>query len=83
MIIYVSLGHNVTIRFYLIGLIIMLFSLFSIALANPEYQIGVEALQNKDFTRAETHLQNCVQANPQEGVSTIFLALVGRPRLKL
>jgi poly-gamma-glutamate capsule biosynthesis protein CapA/YwtB (metallophosphatase superfamily) len=44
---------------------IMLFFLLSLALANPEYQIGVEALQNKDFSRAETHLNNCIRANPQ------------------
>ena len=43
----------------------MIFSLLSIAFANPEYQIGVEALKNKDYTRAVTHLRNCVQAEPQ------------------
>ena len=43
----------------------MIFSLFSFAFANPEYQIGVEALKNKDYPRAETHLINCVQADPQ------------------
>ena len=40
-------------------------SLFTLVFANPEYEIGVEALTNKDYIRAETHLKNCVQANPQ------------------
>ena len=33
-------------------------SFFSLAFANPEYEIGVEALKNKDYVRAETHLKN-------------------------
>ena len=41
------------------------FSFFFLAFANPEYEIGVEALKNKDYVRAETHLKNCTQANPQ------------------
>ena len=43
----------------------MIFSLLSMALANPEYEIGVEALQNKDYPKAEIHLTNCVQKDPQ------------------
>ena len=43
----------------------MLLSLFMLAFANPEYEIGIEALRNKEYAKAQVHLYNCVQKEPQ------------------
>ena len=43
----------------------MFLSLFTLAFANPEYEIGIEALRNKEYAKAQVHLSNCIQKEPQ------------------
>ena len=43
----------------------MLLSLISLAFANPEYEMGIAALQTKEYAKAQVHLYNCTKVEPQ------------------